>query len=73
MRTLALNAVRRCQLRSTHQKDPMPATPTRDRVSPETEHRPLRRPEWIKVRAPSGETYEQVLSVDAFERIAHRV
>ena len=36
----------------------MPATPTRDRVKPETNVRPLRRPEWIKVRAPSGETYE---------------
>ena len=39
----------------------MPATPTRDRVNPETiETRPLRRPEWIKVRAPSGETYENL-------------
>jgi lipoyl synthase len=38
--------------------EPMPATPTRDRVIPETDIRPLRRPEWIKVRAPSGETYE---------------
>ncbi|HEU0296916.1 MAG TPA: lipoyl synthase, partial [Anaerolineales bacterium] len=36
----------------------MPATPTRDRINPETNVRPLRRPEWIKVRAPSGETYE---------------
>ena len=35
----------------------MPVTPTRDRVIPETEVRPLRRPDWIKVRAPSGETY----------------
>jgi lipoyl synthase len=32
--------------------------PTRDRVDPEkTNPTPLRRPEWIKVRAPSGETY----------------
>jgi len=39
----------------------MPATPTRDRVDPEKiETRPLRRPEWIKVRAPSGETYEKL-------------
>ncbi len=38
----------------------MPATPTRDRIIPETDIRPLRRPEWIKVRAPSGETYERV-------------
>ena len=41
----------------------MPATPTRDRVSTETDQRPLRRPEWIKVRAPSGETYEKVLAL----------
>ena len=39
----------------------MPAPPTRDRVNPETtDTRPLRRPEWIKVRAPSGETYEKL-------------
>ena len=36
----------------------MPVTPTRDRVIPESDVRPLRRPNWIKVRAPSGETYE---------------
>jgi lipoic acid synthetase len=37
----------------------MSFTTTRDRVDPETTHTtPLRRPEWIKVRAPSGETYE---------------
>jgi lipoic acid synthetase len=37
----------------------MPPTPTRDRVNPETmETKPLRRPEWIRVRAPSGETYQ---------------
>ncbi|MFN8435851.1 MAG: lipoyl synthase, partial [Anaerolineales bacterium] len=41
----------------------MPATPTRDRVSPTTDARPLRRPEWIKVRAPSGENYERVHSL----------
>ncbi len=28
--------------------------------SPSTEQRPVRRPPWIKVRAPSGETYEMV-------------
>ena len=39
----------------------MPATPTRDRIIPETDVRPLRRPEWIKVRAPAGENYERVL------------
>ena len=39
----------------------MSATPTRDRVKPEEINtRPLRRPEWIKVRAPSGETYEKL-------------
>jgi lipoyl synthase len=37
----------------------MPHTPTRDRIDPEKiETTPLRRPEWIKVRAPSGETYQ---------------
>ncbi|GAB4500195.1 MAG: lipoyl synthase [Anaerolineales bacterium] len=37
----------------------MPHTPTRDRVNPEKINTtPLRRPEWIKVRAPAGETYE---------------
>src|SRR4030043_692727 len=36
----------------------MSFTPTRDRVDPEnTPTTPLRRPDWIKVRAPSGETY----------------
>jgi lipoic acid synthetase len=39
----------------------MTAPTTRDRVSPETINtRPLRRPEWIKVRAPSGETYQRL-------------
>jgi lipoyl synthase len=33
--------------------------PTRDRVDPERVNTtPLRRPSWIRVRAPSGETYE---------------
>jgi lipoyl synthase len=37
----------------------MSFTPTRDRVDPEKlPTTPLRRPDWIKVRAPSGETYE---------------
>jgi lipoic acid synthetase len=32
---------------------------TRDRVNPEEiDTRPLRRPDWIRVRAPAGETYE---------------
>ena len=38
----------------------MSATPTRDRIIPETDIRPLRRPEWIKVRAPAGENYERL-------------
>lgn len=39
----------------------MPFEPTRDRVDPEKINTtPLRRPEWIKVRAPSGETYQQL-------------
>lgn len=39
----------------------MPTNPTRDRVNPEKfDTTPLRRPSWIKVRAPSGETYEQL-------------
>ena len=39
----------------------MAATPTRDRVKPEQiDTTPLRRPEWIKVRAPSGETYQKL-------------
>ncbi|MCL4560727.1 MAG: lipoyl synthase [Chloroflexi bacterium] len=37
----------------------MPIIPTRDRVNPEKiDTTPQRRPEWIKVRAPAGETYE---------------
>jgi lipoyl synthase len=41
----------------------MPHTPTRDRVKldeVDLAPRPLRRPEWIRVRAPSGESYERV-------------
>ena len=39
----------------------MSATPTRERVKIDPqESRPLRRPEWIKVRAPAGETYERL-------------
>ncbi len=35
--------------------------PTRDRVSPDQmDTAPLRRPSWIKVRAPSGETYKNL-------------
>jgi lipoic acid synthetase len=39
----------------------MPTNPTRDRVNPDKfDTTPLRRPSWIKVRAPSGETYEHL-------------
>ena len=39
----------------------MPFTPTRDRINPEDNaNTPQRRPDWIKVRAPSGETYKQL-------------
>ncbi len=42
----------------------MTYTPTRDRVDPEkTPTTPMRRPDWIKVRAPSGETYEWMQSL----------
>jgi lipoic acid synthetase len=33
---------------------------TKDNPSPDAATRPLRRPPWIKVRAPSGESYEQI-------------
>ncbi|MEA3441317.1 MAG: lipoyl synthase [Chloroflexota bacterium] len=37
----------------------MPRTPTRDRIkTDQIDTTPRRRPEWIKVRAPAGETYE---------------
>src|SRR5512137_1337678 len=39
----------------------MTAAPTRDRTKViEEAPRPLRRPEWIKVRAPAGESYERL-------------
>lgn len=39
----------------------MASTPTRDRVSPEKINtNPLRRPSWIKVSPPSGETYKEL-------------
>ena len=39
----------------------MAKIPTRDRVNPEIINtRPMRRPEWIKVQAPTGETYQQL-------------
>lgn len=42
----------------------MPINPTRDRVDPEKiDTTPLRRPDWIRVRAPSGATYEQLQSL----------
>jgi lipoic acid synthetase len=42
----------------------MPVNSTRDRVDPEKmDTTPLRRPDWIRVRAPSGETYEWLQSL----------
>ncbi|NPV42080.1 MAG: lipoyl synthase [Anaerolineae bacterium] len=39
----------------------MSKAPTRERVNPaEIDTTPRRRPDWIKVRAPSGETYDQL-------------
>jgi lipoic acid synthetase len=39
----------------------MSSNPTRDRVNPELINTtPVRRPEWIRVRAPAGETYENL-------------
>jgi len=39
----------------------MSKEPTRDRVNPEKiDTTPIRRPSWIKVRAPSGEVYEHI-------------
>ncbi len=42
----------------------MPVTPTRERINPETTGTsPLRRPDWIKVRAPAGETYTHLVNL----------
>ncbi len=40
----------------------MPYTPTRDRIKPDdiATAKPKRRPPWIRVRAPAGESYEQL-------------
>lgn len=39
----------------------MPFEPTRDRIKPdEIDTTPKRRPPWIRVRAPMGETYEEI-------------
>lgn len=39
----------------------MPTNPTRDRINPETiDTTPKRRPSWIKVRAPGGDTYQNL-------------
>ena len=39
----------------------MPTNPTRDRVNPEKlDTTPMRRPPWIRVRAPSGEVYQNL-------------
>jgi lipoic acid synthetase len=48
------------RIETTPQTNHMPASPTRDRIIPASDVRPLRRPEWIKVRAPAGESYERV-------------
>jgi len=42
-------------------KKTMAKPPTRDRVNPEIINtRPMRRPEWIKVQAPTGEAYQKL-------------
>lgn len=42
----------------------MTESPTRNRIDPiMIDSRPKRRPDWIKVRAPSGETYDQLQSL----------
>ncbi len=42
----------------------MPSNPTRDRVNPDKINTtPMRRPSWIQVRPPSGETYEWLQSL----------
>ncbi len=42
----------------------MPAQPTRDRLNPSSlDTRPKRRPDWIKVRVPHGENYDQIQSL----------
>lgn len=39
----------------------MPINPTRNRINPESmDTTPIRRPNWIKVRAPSGENYQDI-------------
>lgn len=39
----------------------MPTAPTRDRLHPtSSDPRPSRRPDWIRVKAPSGEAYDQL-------------
>ena len=39
----------------------MSKNPSRERVDPQSmDTTPIRRPSYIKVRAPSGETYEQI-------------
>lgn len=39
----------------------MPGTPTRERIKNiKLENKPIRRPEWIRVRAPMGEKYDEI-------------
>jgi lipoyl synthase len=50
-----------CEKNTQSQEELMSAIPTRQRVNPESiNHAPLRRPDWIKVRAPSGEAFQQL-------------
>ena len=52
----------------------MPKKPSRDRVNPDTiDTTPIRRPDWIKVRAPSGETFTQSKINDASKVSPHSV
>ena len=52
----------------------MPKPPTRDRLDPlESSPRPLRRPDWIKVRAPGGESYAQIQTLMRKKVLAHRL
>jgi len=51
----------------------MPSTPTRDRLKEQqTDASPRRRPDWIRVRAPSGKTYQQ-LQVLMRSKVLHTV
>ena len=50
----------------------MTVKPTRDRVNPEKINTtPKRRPSWIVVEQPSGETYTWLQGFNAAKRITH--